>query len=117
MALWHDDIELTPGDDWNIPGILEKEDGSILNLTGAAFEWTAVDSEGVYCPFVESATISVVDATQGSINITVPRNITEGIEPDRIMDMLRVIKDGEADTFWRGHLLVNFDPFTIIPIL
>jgi hypothetical protein len=111
----HDDIELTAGDDWVIPGTLLDPNGGPLDLTSASFEWTLVDPNGIgLADLVNASTIDVSDpVSNGKIQITVPRNSTEPLLAGRYHDSLRVIISNEVESYWIGTILVDCDPFSL----
>lgn len=111
----HDDIELVAGDDWVIPGTLLDPTGVPLDLTGATFEWTLIDPDGVQlADLVTASTLDPVDPlTNGQIQITVPRAATEPLVAGRYHDSLRVILGGEVESYWVGAILVDCDPFAL----
>lgn len=111
----HDDLEFFAGDDWTISGVLLDINGSALDLTGARFEWCLIDPTGLQVgPIEGGVTVSIVNATQGLVTIVVPYALTEPLAPGRYHDSLRVFL-GLRSTYWVGTILVNCDPFTLIP--
>lgn len=119
MPAHHPDIEVVAGDDWAIPANLLDANGIPLDLTNASFDWTFVDPTGaIVTALVEASDIIVGSpASGGQLQITIPRVQTEPLLPGRYHDSLRVIINNQTDSYWVGNILVDGDPFSLIPPL
>lgn len=113
----HDDIELVAGDDWVITAVLLDVNGSSLDITNASFEWTLIDTTGTSVAVFGDGSVTVVvinPGTNGQLNIKVPKSITSPLLSGRFHDALRVTIN-YTSTFWMGAILVDGDPFSLIP--
>jgi hypothetical protein len=118
MALTHhDDVELVAGDDWTIDGVLLDTNGSSLDLSGAFFEWTLIDPTGMSVAYLlGDTTISIIEpSTNGQVQILVPKQVTISLLAGRFHDALRVTSSATTTTFWVGTILVDCNPFGLIP--
>ena len=116
MPTQHNDIELVAGDDWVIPATLLDANGNPLNLTSASFTWTLVDPTGeTASDLVGASSITVLNAANGTLQIEVPREFTEPLLPGRYHDGLRVVMSNFQSTYWFGTILVDGDPFSLVP--
>jgi hypothetical protein len=110
----HVDIELVPGDDWLIPGLLTDITGAPLDLTAATLEWMLLDPDGNQV--TTDATITTVSpSTSGQINILVPNSVTVDLNPGRYSDALRVTISDMIATTWVGFVLVDANAFAPPP--
>jgi hypothetical protein len=114
----HDDQEFVAGDDWTIDGLLLDVNGSPLDITNANFEWTLIDPTGeTVDDLVGSASIQIVQpGVNGQVRIKVPAQFTTSLLAGRFHDALRVTL-GYISTFWVGTILVDCNPFGLIPPL
>jgi hypothetical protein len=112
----HDDQELVAGDDWTIDGVLLDVNGSSLDLTNASFQWTLIDPTGTsVADLVGGTTINVIQpATSGQVQICVPAAMTAPLLAGRFHDALRVTLNFSS-TYWMGTILVDGNPFDLIP--
>jgi hypothetical protein len=111
----HDDLEFVAGDDWTIDGLLLDVDGSSLDVTNASFQWTLIDPTGMsVADLGNGSAIIVVSAINGQVQVVVPAALTETLLAGRYHDALRVTIDSTS-TFWLGTILVDGDPFSLIP--
>jgi hypothetical protein len=111
----HDDVELVAGDDWTVDGLLLDVNGLPLDLTNATFEWTLIDPNGL--PVVEvigAADITTVPGNSGAVQIKVPKQFTTPLPSGRYHDAMRV-NISISSTFWVGTILVDVDPFGLLP--
>lgn len=115
MATHHDDVSVTAGDDWVIPGLLLDASGAPLDLTLAVFEWTLIDPDGnAIVALVNGSTLTVVEPkTAGQIQVTVPNELTEPLLAGRYHDALRVTMENSSSTYWVGTILVDCDLFSL----
>lgn len=119
MALTHhDDLEFVAGDDWSIDGTLLDVNGSPLDLTNATFLWNLIDPNGLsVSDLVGASAIGIIQpSTNGQVQIIVPKQFTAPLLAGRFHDALRVTI-GYSSTFWMGTILVNGDPFGMMPPL
>ena len=101
-AAHHDPIELVPGDSWRVPGLLLDVNGAPLDLTSAALRWTLLDPDGFPVPL--AADVSVTDAANGALMISVSNTDTAALGPGPYTDALRVSIPGATSTVWMGTI-------------
>jgi hypothetical protein len=94
----HPDLSLVAGDDWAVAGTLLDTAGQPLDLTDATLEWTLISPDGaVAASFPGSAEIAIWEPfASGAITIILRSDITEGLDPGRYSDRLRVTIDGSC---------------------
>jgi hypothetical protein len=87
MALWHPPIRLVAGDSWLIDGALADRDGSPLDVSDAAMEWTLIDSAGT-CVAASPGLAEL--ALWDGVTITLGEGVTEDLPAGRYTDALRI---------------------------
>src|SRR5262245_46131083 len=114
MLTLHDDIEMTCGDEWQIVGLLLKEDGTPLDIVETVgIVWMLLDPDGNHITdLAENATLErLTPRTDGKVLITIDEALTATFRPGRYTDAVRVTISDAPATLWRGMILAGADPF------
>ena len=107
----HADVTFIAGDDWTIQGTLQDATGAPYNLNGVTVMWTMVNQHNQQAIAPADITITIVNALQGTITITVDNAKTSPVAAGRYTDALRINDRGQVTTMWTGNIAVGEDPF------
>lgn len=106
MAVYAANFTLDKGTDFETEFDLTEDDGSPLNLTGytGSSKIRKYSTSPRYRPF----TITFVDRLKGKIKISLPANLTAGLESGRnYYDVLLTDRIGKVRKVVEGNIIVN----------
>jgi len=101
-------------DDWTINGTLYDIYDDPLNPTGYTIEWGLYDFNLVPVINTGDVIITIADAVNGKIVITVPSEKTQIVVPGDYTDALRLTKNQNTGTMWTGPIMVKKARFPAI---
>jgi hypothetical protein len=112
MALQHPRADLVQGDTWKIYGTMEDDRGQVQDVTGLinAIRWVLVTEARTNAINGSGSTVTAVDADQGTILITVEKEVTEDVPPGRYTDYCWIDMPDGRRTKWFGEIYVHAGP-------
>jgi hypothetical protein len=112
MTSKHPRIEFAAGDDWEIQVTLLDETGRPYNLSfgNPVVKWRLMNVYGV-AVIGDDAQITIVDAINGIVLVSVPSAITSPVVGGLYMDSLRLTMGNETGTMLTGLVEVRGNPW------
>src|SRR5262245_8462382 len=95
--------------------MLLDADGQPLDLNSATLTWTLIGSQGVPVLQNGDASITITDAANGLVRISVHHTVTATLECGRYIDTLQLTIGDVISPLWTGQILVAANPRRVMP--